>query len=110
MIRPAALFRTLWRVNAIVVLAAALLVCAAAVVVMVTAIRQSARELTSQDSATHGPEAMKGEVFELGSMGRLRGTPTLLLELISHRRHSASQDAHSVRNLLFYDSETGKST
>jgi hypothetical protein len=106
-------FRTMWRVNAIVILAAGLLVCVAAVVVMLATVRELARERVTHDSARLEPEVVKGEVFELGNMARLRGTPVLLLELTSRQQYSTgaySKEATSVRNLLFFDSETSKSS
>jgi hypothetical protein len=52
---------------------------------------------------------VKGDVFELGATTRLRGTPVMLLEL-TPRQHSYSKEPASVRNLVFYDSESGKSS
>jgi hypothetical protein len=113
MTRPGRFFRTLWRVNAVVVLTAGLLVCAAAVIVIVAMVRDLTRERAVTDNARREPEVVKGDVFELGAMTRLRGTPVMLLELTS-RQHtgtgSYSGEPASVRNLLFYDSESGKSS
>lgn len=113
MTRAVRWFRTVWRVNAIVILVAGLLVSAAAVVVMLAMVRELTRERVTHDSARLEPEVVKGEVFELGNMTRLRGTPVLLLELTSRQHYSTgaySKEAASVRNLLFFDSETGKSS
>src|SRR5689334_24417 len=108
MIRTARLFRIVWRVNAIVILAAGVLLCVAALAVLIVVARESWRGRVQQDSARAGPEVVKGDVFELGSMSRLRGTPVMLLELTSRQSYGAasySGDAVSVRNLLFYDSD-----
>ena len=105
--------RTLWRVNAIVVLMAGLLVSAAAVMVIVAMLREMPREPLARESSRHEPEVAKGDVFELGAMTRLRGTPVMLIELTSRQRYSSgsyTSEPASVRNLLFYDSETGKSS
>jgi hypothetical protein len=105
--------RTLWRVNAIVVLMAGLLVSAAAVLVIVAMLREISREPLARESARREPEVAKGDVFELGAMTRLRGTPVMLIELRSRQRYSSgsyTSEPASVRNLLFYDSETGKSS
>ena len=103
------LFRTLWRVNAVVVLVAGLLVSAAAVIVIVAMARDLSRARVAPDQVGREPEVVKGDVFELGAMTRLRGTPVMLLELTS-RQHSYSKEPASVRNLVFYDSESGKSS
>jgi len=113
MIRSPRLLRAVRRANAVSILVASLLVCAAAIVVMIATAREAARERAPHDSMRREPEVLKGEVFELGSMTRLRGTPVLLLELTSRQRYSSgaySGEAASVRNLLFYDTETSKST
>jgi hypothetical protein len=111
--RAARLFRIVWRINAIVILAAGLLLCVAAIAVLVVVVHESTRDRAAHDSARVEPEVVKGDVFELGNMSRLRGTPVMLLELTSRQRYaggSYSKDATSVRNLLFYDSESGKTT
>src|SRR5437867_10037180 len=80
---------------------------------MLATIRELTRERVTHDSARLEPGVVKGEVFELGSMARLRGTPVLLLELTSRQQYSTgaySKEATSVRNLLFFDSETSKSS
>ena len=105
--------RTLWRVNAVVVLVAGLLVSAAAVVVIVAVVREASRDPTARERVRREPEVAKGDVFELGAMTRLRGTPLLLIELTSRQRYNSGSytaEPASVRNLLFYDSETGKSS
>ncbi len=111
--RSVGLFRTVWRINAFVILLAGLLLSALAIFAMITLGRELARERVSAGTARTDPEVVKGEVFELGNMRRLRGTPVLLLELISRQPYggiSSSKEAASVRNLLFYDSETAKNS
>ena len=111
--RRVGLFRTLWRINAFVILLTGLLLSALAVLAMITLGREMTRERVSPGTARTDPEVVKGEVFELGNMRRLRGTPVLLLELISRQSYgsmSSSKEVASVRNLLFYDSETAKNS
>jgi len=111
--RSVGLFRTVWRINAFVILLAGLLLSALAILAMIMLARELSRERVSTGTARTDPEVVKGEVFELGNMRRLRGTPVLLLELISRQPYggmSSSKEAASVRNLLFYDSETAKNS
>jgi len=100
MIRSPRLLRAVRRANAVSILVASLLVCAAAIVVMIATAREAARERAPHDSMRREPEVLKGEVFELGSMTRLRGTPVLLLELTSRQRYSSGAYSGNRRRCL----------
>jgi hypothetical protein len=89
MTRTARLFRIVWRINAVVILVAGLLLCVAAIAVLVAIAGESMHGRTLRDTARTGPEVLKGDVFELGSMSRLRGTPVMLLELTSRQRYAS---------------------
>jgi hypothetical protein len=109
--RSVGLFRTVWRINAFVILLTGLLLSASAILAMIVLGRELTRERVVAEAARTDPEVVKGEVFELGNMRRLRGTPVLLMELVSRQSYSSmssSKELASVRNLLFYDSESAK--
>lgn len=109
MLRGARWFRRIWRINAVIILVGGALLCVVAIAALYFIVAESTRERHVQNAANLGPEATRGEQFELVRMAALKGTPILMLELASRQRYSmGSHDktAEAIRNLAFYDSGT----
>lgn len=100
------LFRTVWRVNGVLILAVFVFAGAAAAVGLVTSL---ASHLRRGDPAT--PAALEGdEHLALGLAQPVDGTPHVILPLTASESGSSysSDDAAVTRNLLFYDATSHK--
>jgi hypothetical protein len=108
--KMARLFRTVWRINGVLVLLAFLLLLGAALVAAISSVtwRDRGRERTPSVVVEE-----KGERLFLGSVQDVEGTSFVLLPLESHLPGSKLSSGPSyeseTRNLLFYDAGTSVS-
>lgn len=108
--RARRIFRGIWRINGILILLVFVVAGAAVLVDAVTSrFRHRAEPAAIADSPETGSPG--GEKLGFGSIDRLEGTPFVVLPLLSRSGDSGSYssgDGERVRNLLFYDTATGK--
>ena len=104
--RPNQFFRTVWRLNGVLILLALLLAAGAAVVGLVASL-----VFRVGDSSTDAPAAaVEGKArLEFGTMEEVSGTPYVILPLVRREagKGFSSGDTSETRNLLFYDTSTG---
>jgi len=105
--KTARLFRTIWRVNGIFLLASFLLLGAGALVGLAAALLDRGSRDAPEPAVAVDPE---GERLVLGSVEEVSGTPYVLLPLSSRHRYGkfSSGEPSQTRNLLFHDATTGK--
>jgi hypothetical protein len=106
--KTARLFRVVWRINAVLLLAAGVLALGAVLVALVASLSWGAHREAEPPLAV----AEQGERLFLGSAQVVGGTPFVLLPLESRRYakgFSSGGDEHTTRNLLFHDTRSGES-
>jgi len=100
------LFRTVWRVNGVLLLASFLLLGGGALVAIVAEFLPDRLAGGTEPAVAVDPG---GERLVLGSVEEVDGTPYVLLPLASKRDGKFSSGGSSeTRNLLFHDAASGK--
>ena len=103
----ARVFRTIWRINGVLVLLTFVLIAGAALVGTVLSLfdhRGRASDTVPAAGAPAGEERL-----DFAATTEIDGTPFVLLPLVERREGSYSSDgSEGTRNLLFYDGATGR--
>lgn len=106
--KSARLFRVVWRINAVLLLAAGVLALGGVLVGLVASLSWDRR----RDAQPPLAVAEEGERLFLGAAQVVAGTPFVLLPLESRRPgkgFASGGDEHATRNLLFHDVRGGES-